>query len=164
MKKSLLILLLVTAISFAQNNNYKQRDSFPELLNKNDKVIDSLSILQKGKPVYNKSEGYKYINENDSRLTSTDTINRIELTKKEIKQYEGIYECKGMPFNLVFEANGKTLKGGTDNSRLLVLSATQKIEFTTEEASGVVLSFDLKNKTVVFKSMGHTPKTFTKKQ
>ncbi|NMH88680.1 serine hydrolase domain-containing protein [Flavivirga algicola] len=88
----------------------------------------------------------------------------IELTEEEIKQYAGVYECKEMPFNLVFEAHGKTLKGGPEGQDLIALSARQKIEFTTLLDSGVILNFDLKSKTVVFKNTGKLPKVFTKKQ
>ncbi|TGV00417.1 serine hydrolase domain-containing protein [Flavivirga rizhaonensis] len=88
----------------------------------------------------------------------------IELTEEEIEQYAGVYESKDLPFKLVFEAHGKTLIGGTEGSNLLELSARPKIEFTTLNNSGVVLDFDIKNKIVILKNSGHTPKTFIKKQ
>ncbi|GAA3612408.1 serine hydrolase domain-containing protein [Flavivirga amylovorans] len=77
MKKLLLILLLVTATGFSQSTNYKQLDSFLELLYQNNKVMGSLSILQKGESVYNKSVGFQYINQNDSKLATIAAKYRI---------------------------------------------------------------------------------------
>lgn len=85
----------------------------------------------------------------------------IILTNAELKQYEGIYKSEELPFNLVFETDGKVLKGAPEGSELKILKSTNKNEFALEDF-GVILNFNLKTKTLLFKQAGDSPKTFTK--
>ncbi|AUP77702.1 hypothetical protein [Flavivirga eckloniae] len=182
MKHALLFLYLIVGFSGAQINNIKLLDSFFDTLYSNHKMMGSVSVLKEGELIYiPKLETAIALNVNGldydmmsilfnaveavkGKYVMMPNFKTIELTEEEIKQYSGVYECKGIPFNLVFEAHGKTLKGGPGGNELLELSARQKLEFTTLQNLGVVLDFDLKNKTVVFKNTGHLPLLFTKKQ
>ena len=87
----------------------------------------------------------------------------IDLSSKELKKYEGTYECEELPFKLIFKTNGKILKGAPEGSNLKDLKPTKKDEFVLE-ALGVVLKFDLSTKTVLFNQSGETQKKCTKKE
>lgn len=89
------------------------------------------------------------------------SFNSISLTEKELKQYEGIYSCEGLPFNLVFKSNGKELQGAPEGSDLKTLDATSKDEFKLD--LGVVLKFNVKEKSLLFNQSGETPKKCLKK-
>ncbi len=86
----------------------------------------------------------------------------IDLTPSELKKYVGIYECEGLPFNLIFKTDGKVLKGAPEGSDLKALKATKKDEFVLD--LGVTLNFDLNTKSLLFSQSGDTPKKCTKKE
>lgn len=90
-------------------------------------------------------------------------FSRIELTEDEIIQYAGVYESNEVPYDLVFEANGKILKGAPEGSNLKDLIPVRKNEFSFE-ALGITLNFNLKEHTVLFKRPNNEPILFTKKQ
>lgn len=90
-------------------------------------------------------------------------FSKIELTAAQIKQYVGVYESEETPYNLVFEASGKTLKGAPEGSNLKELLPTNEDEFTFD-AIGVKLNFNLDNRTLMFKQGDNRPIKFTKKQ
>ena len=77
-------------------------------------------------------------------------FSKIELTAAQIKQYVGVYESEETPYDLVFEASGKTLKGAPEGSSLKELLPTNEDEFTFD-AIGVKLNFNLDNRTLMFK-------------
>ncbi|PWI29718.1 D-alanyl-D-alanine carboxypeptidase [Flavobacteriaceae bacterium LYZ1037] len=89
-------------------------------------------------------------------VSTTISLNKIELNK-----YVGIYKSKDLPFNLVFETDGKVLKGAPEGSELKILKATNKDEFVLESL-GVVLNFNLETNSLLFKQPGESPKTLTK--
>ena len=90
-------------------------------------------------------------------------FSKIELTAAQIKQYVGVYESEETPYDLVFEASGKTLKGAPEGSSLKELLPTNEDEFTFD-AIGVKLNFNLDNRTLMFKQGDNQPIKFTKKQ
>jgi len=88
----------------------------------------------------------------------------LELTEKEVKTYEGTYESKDLPFDLVFVAEGKILKGGPNLKELHNLKATKKNEFTLENF-GATLKFDDKKSSLFFvEPTMSSPVQFTKKK
>ena len=87
----------------------------------------------------------------------------ITLSEAKLNQYTGTYACDELPYNLVFKTDGKVLRGAPEGSHLKDLKATQNNEFTLE-ALGVVLNFDLKTNSLLFKQAGETPKKCIKKQ
>lgn len=89
------------------------------------------------------------------------SFSTVHLSKAKLEQYVGVYKSDELPFNLVFETDGKVLKGAPEGSELKVLSATKKDEFVLESL-GVTLNFDLVNKTLVFSQAGESPKVLTK--
>lgn len=88
-------------------------------------------------------------------------FNTIRLTETELKQYEGIYSCEGLPFNLVFKSNGEALQGGPEGRDLKTLNATSANAF--ELNLGVVLKFNVKEQTLLFNQSGEAPKKCFKK-
>ena len=87
----------------------------------------------------------------------------IKLSKKELQKYEGVYTCENLPFNLVFKSNGTALQGAPEGSDLKVLKATKENEFKLD-ALGVLLKFNLKEKSLLFEQSGETPKKCLKKE
>lgn len=87
----------------------------------------------------------------------------LTLTEEEARQYMGVYSCEGLPFNLVFKAEGNVLKGAPEASDLKVLKPIKKDEFVLE-ALGVTLNFDLKAKILLFKQPGESLKKCIKKE
>ena len=77
MKKLCIVLLLLWSWSFIHAQNFNQLDDFIDLLNQNDKFMGSLSISKEGKTIYNKSVGYQYINERESKPIEVDSKFRI---------------------------------------------------------------------------------------
>ncbi|MBQ0786294.1 MAG: beta-lactamase family protein [Oceanihabitans sp.] len=88
-------------------------------------------------------------------------FNTIRLTEKELKQYEGVYSCEGLPFNLVFKSNGEALQGAPEGRDLKTLNATSVNAFELD--LGVVLKFNLKEHTLLFNQSGETSKKCFKK-
>ncbi|WP_452231729.1 serine hydrolase domain-containing protein [Lacinutrix sp. MEBiC02595] len=80
----------------------------------------------------------------------------VSLSEKELQQYEGVYSCEGLPFNLVFKSNGKALQGAPEGRDLKTLDATSENEFKLD--LGVVLKFNIKEKSLLFNQVGETPK------
>jgi len=95
-------------------------------------------------------------------MPSFENIDLIALTAVELKQYIGVYECKDLPFKLVFETDGKVLKGAPQGSEPKVLKPTKTHEFVLEDL-GVVILFNLKEETLMFQQPGEALKKFTKK-
>jgi CubicO group peptidase (beta-lactamase class C family) len=89
------------------------------------------------------------------------TFNSFALSKKELKQYVGVYSSEQLPYNLVFETDGNVLKGAPEGSDLKRLKATKKDEFVLESL-GVTLNFNLAYNTLLFKAAGESAKTLTK--
>ncbi|GGG44777.1 serine hydrolase domain-containing protein [Bizionia arctica] len=83
------------------------------------------------------------------------------LSESELNQYIGVYESDELPFNLVFESDGKVLKGAPEGSDMKVLKAINPDEFALESL-GVTLIFNLEAKTLLFNQAGEAPKTLTK--
>lgn len=90
------------------------------------------------------------------------TFDKIELTVTEVKQFEGIYESKELPFDLVFEAHGTILKGAPEGSNLKELVATKKNEFRFDTL-GIILKFNLESHTLLFTRADNPTVLFTKK-
>ena len=63
---------------------------------------------------------------------------------------------------MVFEANGKVLKGAPEGSNLKDLIPTKKDEFTFD-ALGIQLNFNTDDETVLFKRADNKPVLFTRK-
>ncbi len=92
------------------------------------------------------------------------SLDVLELTAKEVKTYEGTYESKELPFDLIFVAEGKILKGGPDLKDLHNLKATKRNEFTLDNI-GVTLKFDIENKNLFYiEPSTSKPVQFTKKK
>jgi CubicO group peptidase (beta-lactamase class C family) len=89
-------------------------------------------------------------------------FSKIELTEMDVKEYVGVYESKETPYDLVFEANGKVLKGAPEGSNLKDLIPTKKDEFTFD-ALGIQLNFNTDDETVLFKRADNKPVLFTRK-
>ncbi len=96
------------------------------------------------------------------RDISIPSFNSLELTEAQVKQYEGVYESKELPFDLVFEAHGRVLKGAPEGSNLKNLTSTKKNEFTLDQL-GIVLNFDIEKETVLFARAGNPTILFNKK-
>ncbi len=93
------------------------------------------------------------------------SFENIELSSHQIKAYEGVYENEKLPFDLMFVADGKILKGGPNLQQLYKLKAVKQDEFSLE-AEGVTIKFNT-DKTVLHftdPTKGDTPIVFTKKQ
>jgi D-alanyl-D-alanine carboxypeptidase len=84
----------------------------------------------------------------------------ISLTEEELKRYEGMYSCDGLPFNLIFKSNGKVLQGAPEGRDLKTLDAIKKDEFKLD--LGAILKFNLTEKTLLFNQTGESPKKCTK--
>ncbi len=91
------------------------------------------------------------------------TFEKIELTEEEVKQFEGVYESKELPFDLVFEAHGTILKGAPEASNLKELVATKKNEFRFDTL-GIILKFDTEENSLLFTRGDNPTVLFTKKQ
>jgi CubicO group peptidase (beta-lactamase class C family) len=91
------------------------------------------------------------------------TFNTIALTADEVKQFEGIYESKALPFDLVFEAHGTILKGAPEASNLKELVATKKNEFRFDTL-GIIIKFNPEEQTLLFTRGDNPTVLFTKKQ
>jgi len=91
------------------------------------------------------------------------TFDKIELSVAEVKQFEGIYESKELPFDLVFEAHGTILKGAPEASNLKELVATKKNEFRFDTL-GIILNFNPEEETLLFTRAANPTVLFTKKQ
>ena len=89
-------------------------------------------------------------------------FNKLELTEAEVKRYEGVYECKDLPFDLNFVAQGNVLKAGPDSKQLKKLTPIGEHEFTLQ-AMGFKLRFNLENETLLFDDSVGEPKLLTKK-
>lgn len=87
----------------------------------------------------------------------------ITLTEAEVKQYEGVYESKELPYDLIFKANGIALTGAPEGDNLKTLTAIEKDEFTFDKI-GVHLKFDPKANTLIFTHADNPSVLFTKKQ
>lgn len=77
MKKLVLLFLLASTICFAQQTNFKQLDAYLDLLNSNDKIMGSLSIMKDGEIVYEKSVGYQYKTEKEEKKATSASKYRI---------------------------------------------------------------------------------------
>ncbi len=91
------------------------------------------------------------------------TFEKLVLSEKEVKQFEGVYESEELPFDLVFEAHGTTLKGAPEASDLKELVATKKNEFRFDTL-GIILKFNPKEGKLLFTRTGNPTVLFTKKQ
>ena len=91
------------------------------------------------------------------------TFKTVTLTEAEVKQFEGIYESKALPFDLVFEAHGTILKGAPEASNLKELVATKKNEFRFDTL-GIILKFNPEEQTLLFTRGDNPTVLFTKKQ
>lgn len=91
------------------------------------------------------------------------SFGNINISEAQVKQYIGVYVCEELPYNLVFVAEGSTLKGAPEGSNLRVLKPTDKDEFVLE-AMGVTLNFNLETQTLLFKQPGEQVVKFVKKE
>ncbi len=85
----------------------------------------------------------------------------VVLTKVELQNYEGVYTCENLPFNLVFKSDGKILKGAPEGRDPKVLKATGKDVFNLD-GLGVALHFNLNENTLIFKQAGEPEKKCSK--
>lgn len=63
MKRFLILFLLASTVCFSQNEKFKQLDSLLEVLYSNHKFMGSIAISKEGKALYNKSVGYRNVND-----------------------------------------------------------------------------------------------------
>ncbi|MGK0308466.1 MAG: D-alanyl-D-alanine carboxypeptidase [Urechidicola sp.] len=87
----------------------------------------------------------------------------FEVSEEDLNSFSGTYSCEELPFDLIFETDGKFLKGAPEGSDLKQLKSTNKYEFVLESI-GVHLKFNKVERTVLFTMAGETSKTFIKKQ
>ncbi len=87
----------------------------------------------------------------------------IDISAEQVKKYVGVYESTEVPYDLVFEANGKILKGAPEGSNLKDLVPTKEDEFALD-ALAIKLNFNLKENTLLFKQGDNPAIKFIKKQ
>ncbi len=87
----------------------------------------------------------------------------FEVTEEDLIAFSGVYECEELPYDLVFETDGKTLKGAPKGSDLKQLKPTGINEFVLESL-GVHLKFNKVKKSLIFTAPGESSKIFIKKQ